>query len=360
MKKYINKKNLFYFIQFCILVFGISFPFWQTSEVFHIYRPLYIFIPGSIFVVLFGLAFGTVFDFNPKINKILRKTVSYWLAGGFILFVLSLLFSGIGTILNVSVIYAVSASLIVSTGLIIYSYYNGYIIQIHSIALESKKISKDYRLIHLSDIHIGSNNKDDLMRIIDRMNTLRYDFVVVTGDLVDEDYAQFDDLEPLNQIDAPIYYITGNHEYYLRHKHFSQFIDKTDIHDINDQKVVFEEIDIYGIDEKSSSAKILKDLSVDTSRYALGLMHEPDTKEMKHAASAGIDLMLSGHTHNGQIFPFTLIVRAKYKFIQGLYQLGNMFIHVSQGTSTWGPKMRLGTHNEITLIHLSPAEKVQK
>ena len=357
MKKYINKKNIFYFIQFCILLFGVSFPFWQTTEVFHIYHPLYVSIPAAIFVILFALAFGTAFDFKPKINKALKKTVSYWLAGGFILFFVSLFFSGVAIITQTPITYAVGMSLIISTGLIMYAYHHGYNIRIHNISLASDKVTRDYRFVQLSDIHIGSNTKDDLVRIMKKINNLRYDFVVITGDLVDEDYAKFEDLEPLNQIDAPVYYITGNHEYYLRHKHFSDFIEKTDIHDINDQKAVFKEIDIYGIDEKSSVKEVLSGLSVDTQRYALGLMHEPETSEMKDAESAGIDLMLSGHTHNGQIFPFTLMVKARYKFIQGIYELGKMTIHVSQGTSTWGPKMRLGTHNEITLIHIHPKEK---
>lgn len=357
MKKYLNKKNLFYFVQFCILLFGVSFPFWQTVEVFEIYHPLYVIIPGALFVILFTLAFGTAFDLQPKVNKALKKTVSYWLAGGFILFFVSLIFSAIAIITGAPITYAVGTSLVVSAGLIMYAYHHGYNIRIHNIGLESDKITQEYRFIQLSDIHIGSNTKHDLERVMEKINNLKYDFVVITGDLVDEDYAQFEDLEPLNKIEAPVYYITGNHEYYLRHKHFSQFISKTDIHDINDQKAAFEEIDIYGIDEKSSVKEVLNELQISPQRYSLGLMHEPDTSEMKDAESAGIDLMLSGHTHNGQIFPFTLMVRAKYKFIQGLYELGNMFIHVSQGTSTWGPKMRLGTHNEITLIHLIPKQK---
>jgi hypothetical protein len=356
MKKYINKRNIFYFIQFCILVFGASFPFWQTTEVFHIYYPIYVTIPGAIFVILFILASGTTFDLKPKINKILKKTVSYWLAGGFILFCVSLVITTIAIIAQIPITYAVGFSLVISASLIIYSYHHGYNIRIHAISFESDKVLKEYRFIQLSDIHIGSNSKEDLSRIMDKMNNLRYDFVVITGDLVDEDYAEFEDLAPLGNIQTPVYYITGNHEYYLRHKRFSDFIEKTDIHDINDQKVVFEEIDIYGIDEKSSVQKVLSNLNVNLNRYSISLMHEPDTKEMKQAESAGIDLMLSGHTHNGQIFPFTLMVKARYKFIQGIYQLGNMFIHVNQGTSTWGPKMRLGTHNEITLITLKPTQ----
>ena len=82
-------------------------------------------------------------------------------------------------------------------------------------------------------------------------------------------------------------------------------------------------------------------------------MHEPEKREMIQAQQKGIDLMLSGHTHNGQIFPFTWMVKIRYPFIAGIYYLENMMINVSQGTSTWGPKMRWGTRNEITHIRVS-------
>lgn len=354
MKKHFTKKNIFYFIQFCILVFGVSFPFWQTTEVFEIYHPLWIIIPGSLFIILFALAFGTLFDMKPNTNKIFKKIVVYWLGGGFILFFTLLLFSGINLFLNYPITYVVAIAIVLASIIIGRAYHHGYTIQTKVISLESSKITQDHSFIQLSDIHIGSNTKHDLERIIQKMEGLQYDFVVITGDLVDEDYAHYDDLEPLRSIEKPIYYITGNHEYYLRHKNFADFIAKTNIHDVNDRKVSFHEIDIYGIDEKSSVQKVLSDLNVNTERYALGLMHEPETSEMIEAEKQGIDLMLSGHTHNGQIFPFTLMVKMRYRFIKGLYQLGSMAINVSQGTSTWGPKMRLGTRNEITLVTLRP------
>lgn len=355
-KKYFNKKNIFYFIQFCILVFGIAFPFWQTAEVFDVYHPLWVLVPGFIFIILFTLAFGTLFDFRSKINKILKKIVVYWLGGGFILFFTLLFFLGINTFFKYPLVYVISLSLIIASLIIIRSYYLGYLITLKEIRMSSSKITQKYSCIQLSDIHIGSNTKDDLDRIIQKMDHLDYDFVVITGDLVDEDYAHYDDVSPLSRIQKPIYYITGNHEYYLRHKNFKDFIEKTDIHDINDKKKSFKEIDIYGIDEQSSVKNTLSTLSVDTNRFAIGLMHEPDTREMIEAEKQGIDVMLSGHTHNGQIFPFTLMVKIRYRFIKGLYKLGNMSINVSQGTSTWGPKMRWGTRNEITSIIISPKE----
>lgn len=353
-KKILTKRNLFFFIQFCILFFGVSFPFWQTTEVFQIYHPLWVIVPGAVFVTLFSLAFGTLFNLNERVLKVAKVVVGYWLAGGFILFFTLLILSGLNFFAGFPPTWIAGSGLGIASLLIVYAYHHASHIFVHSISLSSKKVTRPYSFIQLSDIHIGSNGKHEVERILKHMEGLNYDFVVITGDLIDEDYATYEALEPLANITVPTYYITGNHEYYLRNKSFKDFIHKTDIYDVNDKKTSFEEIDIYGIDELSDAEIVLKKLGVDTSRYALGLMHEPHTREMKKSEKLGIDLMLSGHTHNGQIFPFTLMVKAKYRFLKGLYQLGNMAIHVSQGTSTWGPKMRLGTRNEITLINVHP------
>ena len=65
------------------------------------------------------------------------------------------------------------------------------------------------------------------------------------------------------------------------------------------------------------------------------------------------DLMLSGHTHNGQIFPFNFFVRLQYKNIYGIYEKLKSKLYVSSGSGCWGPNMRLGTKNEIVDILIS-------
>ena len=65
------------------------------------------------------------------------------------------------------------------------------------------------------------------------------------------------------------------------------------------------------------------------------------------------DLMLSGHTHNGQIFPFNYFVRIQFKFKYGLFNNNNSFLYVTSGSGPWGPKMRLGSYNEVILFNLS-------
>ncbi len=80
------------------------------------------------------------------------------------------------------------------------------------------------------------------------------------------------------------------------------------------------------------------------------LSHSP--WEAERAADLGVDLMLSGHTHGGQIWPFTYLVRLAYPYVAGRYDVGTMTLLVSRGTGFWGPPMRLFRRAEITAITL--------
>ena len=80
------------------------------------------------------------------------------------------------------------------------------------------------------------------------------------------------------------------------------------------------------------------------------LYHRP--RGLESAAEAGVDLMISGHTHNGQIMPFNLAVRKVFDKVKGMYRHGKTRLYVSQGTGTWGPVMRVGTLSEITLFEI--------
>ena len=80
-------------------------------------------------------------------------------------------------------------------------------------------------------------------------------------------------------------------------------------------------------------------------------MHQPSIWE---SAPENTDLMLSGHTHNGQIFPFNLLVKLKFKTVYGVSKRLHSTLYVSSGSGTWGPRMRLGTKNEIIKVLISP------
>ena len=115
----------------------------------------------------------------------------------------------------------------------------------------------------------------------------------------------------------------------------------------------FKGIQIVGVQyaiEHEHLKKTLGKLKIDKKKPSILLYHMP--AEIPAADEKGVSLILSGHTHFGQIFPHTLLVKLVFPYILGLYKLKNMFLYVSPGTGTWGPYMRLGSTNEITVIEL--------
>ena len=89
---------------------------------------------------------------------------------------------------------------------------------------------------------------------------------------------------------------------------------------------------------------------IKNEKFNICMVHQPSIWD---DVSENIDVMLSGHTHKGQIFPFNFLVKLKFKYIYGEYQLNNGTLFVSSGAGTWGPRMRLGSFNEILKINLS-------
>ena len=118
-------------------------------------------------------------------------------------------------------------------------------------------------------------------------------------------------------------------------------------------------IDLAGVDDWSAhrfghghGADLPRALAGrDTSREVILLAHQP--KAVAEAASLGVGLVLSGHTHGGQIWPFSYLVALDQPIVGGLHRVKDTWAYVSEGTGYWGPPMRLRTHGEITRVVLS-------
>ena len=122
-------------------------------------------------------------------------------------------------------------------------------------------------------------------------------------------------------------------------------------------KIPFDELDIIGVNELETVEATLSTVGgIDDTRYTILLDHQPITQEVEVAEQSGVRLMLSGHTHKGQIWPMEFLIKLRFMYVAGLYEIGNMFLYVNQGTGTVGPLMRVGSVNEITHIHLVPNE----
>ena len=236
---------------------------------------------------------------------------------------------------------------------ILYGFINARNVRVKQLKFSHSKIKKKLSFIFLSDINIGSNSPKILKTIIPLINQQNPSFILIGGDLIDSSAFKIQDLDEIKKINAPIYFVTGNHEYYIEEsqKHLNDF-KKQNIKVLDNQRVLFKEINIIGLsDNHKKKYKIKKfDQLFDSDYFNLLLVHQPS---IWNSVKEKANLTLSGHTHNGQIFPFNLIVKLQFPQIYGVYSHFKNYIYVSSGAATWGPKIRIGSKNEILNIELS-------
>jgi predicted MPP superfamily phosphohydrolase len=220
-------------------------------------------------------------------------------------------------------------------------------------------------LVDLSDLHLGSLiGRRWLARLLDRVQALRPDLVVVVGDVIDGNAERTEPLVPaLRKLKAPlgVWAVTGNHEFYAGLERSIALFEQAGFHVLRDGSAqVAPGLVLAGVDDLTARAQFgLADHPIQTALAnrppgaTIFLCHSPWQAET--AARLGAGLMLCGHTHNGQIWPFTYLVQTRYPLIAGRYQVGKMTVIVGRGTGTWGPRMRLWQPGEIVRIRLKAA-----
>jgi len=215
------------------------------------------------------------------------------------------------------------------------------------------------KLVFVSDMHLGNIRKDGFAaKVAGKINALRPDAVLIGGDLYDGTACDEKAVvEPLRALKAPqgVYYVTGNHEYYLPNFGAAmEAIRGVGIRIINNEVVNLDGLSVLGVDHKTTfkrdDFKRVLDATVGARKApTILVMHEPN--HLDAARDAGIALAFYGHTHQGQIFPLNYITRRVYHgFDYGLKKLGPLNVYTSSGVGTWGPPLRLGTKSEIVLV----------
>lgn len=224
-----------------------------------------------------------------------------------------------------------------------------------------------YRIAQISDLHVAPLlGRDYVDAVVDRVLALQPDCIVLTGDLVDGQVAHLaNDIAPLGRLKAPdgVYMITGNHEYYSGVDAWLAHFRTLGIRPLRNERVVIGQnrgpLDLAGIDDWTAH-QFGGDHGADLPRALAGrsestpvvlLAHQP--RAVDEAAQHGVDLVLSGHTHGGQLWPFGALVRLVQPYVKGLHRhTDTTQIYVHPGTGYWGPPMRLGAPAEVALLTL--------
>lgn len=227
-----------------------------------------------------------------------------------------------------------------------------------------------FTIAQITDIHVGPTVKAPYVRrIVDAVNRLNADAVALTGDLVDGRVSDLrEDVAPLAALRSRhgTFFVTGNHEYYSGAIEWVALLSTLGLRVLINQHVVLNHdggaLVMAGVADysahhfvpghRSDALRSLAGAPADAGLRIL-LAHQPRSAEA--AVDAGFDVQLSGHTHGGQYWPFSLFVRLQQPYTAGLHRLRTMWVYTSRGTGYWGPPLRLGAASEIALLRFVAA-----
>jgi uncharacterized protein len=253
--------------------------------------------------------------------------------------------------------------------LLTYGHFNARSPVIRELALHIPKQAgerEELSIVLVSDLHLGSIlEKKHLKRIAEKISSLNPDIILLAGDVIDED------LDPVIRKDLGsglkvlnsklgVFAVTGNHEYIGGIDEAVEYLERHGINMVSDSAILVDNsFYLVGREDRDRprfSGKTRKDLAeilrgVNKDFPLILMDHQPFT--LNESLQNGIDLHLSGHTHNGQIWPLNYVIDAIYELGWGYMNKEGMHVYVSSGVGTWGPPVRIGTRPEIVNIKLT-------
>jgi len=243
----------------------------------------------------------------------------------------------------------------------IYGFVNASLLRVTQVVVKLPNLPDAWRngtVAVLTDLHLGNvRGAGFVRRVVAEVQRLQPRAVFIPGDLFDGTRADLDALiAPLKDLSAPagIYYVTGNHEEFTDRTKFLAAVARAGIRVLNDEKIEVDSLQLIGVHDKELHApqvyrSILQRAHIDRNRPSVLLAHEP--LNMAVADEEGVSAQFCGHTHGGQIWPWTLVAaRVHRRFNHGLNRMGKMLVYTSYGAGTWGPPMRVGTSAEIVMV----------
>ena len=371
-------KSSFWFISSFLTIFTLIYGgahlyiYWRLIHPLHITGPLLALIQAG-FIFLF-ISFPLIhFAFRHESGQLvsfINILSSVWM-GMLVYFFLATLGLDIFKLLSglpqspkiFSLVVAIVAVSVSSYGL-----YEASHIGITNLNIQIANLPKNLEgltIAQISDVHMGLIVKGPrLEKIVNMVNDLHPDIIAITGDLVDEQALHMEDMvEPLKKLRSRygVYAVTGNHEYFAGIDKSVEFMEKAGVTLLRNRWVnVAGGLQLVGRDDVVASrvtgevvpplADILK--GIDHTKPVILLYHTPVTS-LDELQTLGVQLQLSGHTHQGQLWPFRYIVKMIFKTPYGLFTSGNTSIYVSRGTGTWGPPLRVAAPPEIVLVKLT-------
>jgi predicted MPP superfamily phosphohydrolase len=244
-----------------------------------------------------------------------------------------------------------------------FGYFNAQNIRYRQEVVKIKDLPTAWRgkkIVQLSDVHLNNvHNEEFLKPIIESINKQKPAAVFLTGDFYDGMDGRLEEMsEPLQKIESErgVYFISGNHEMYMGLERATSALEHKGVKILDDKKVDLDGLQIAGLrfpERDGLRRDLVKEIEkLDLKAPSIFLYHDP--RQVNEVAATGrVSLMLSGHTHNGQLWPYNYIVRWIYGIYGiGRHQIGEMTQFTTTGVGTWGPAMRTTGAPEVTIFTL--------
>lgn len=377
-----NRMAIFFIVVFTVYILVNLYIFLKGYRVFSAYGNLRITYTVTFILLASTFIAGKFLEriHTSVFSDILNIAGGFWLAFmlyGFLLLFFSdiiymvLRLSGAVTADQAFTFRKISwfTTLLVSSLVIFAGFLNALhpVVREYNINIDKKAGEiKTFRIAAVSDIHLGSIIRKRSIRILsDKLGETKPDVIFLLGDIVDGEIGPVMRGDLLKYFTCPrcrdgMYAITGNHEFIGGANITIPYIEKNGIRVLKDEVIVLDgqiqvigRLDRDGLRFGGRSRAPLSELinRTDTLKPVIVLDHQPVS--IDEAVNAGADLQLSGHTHNGQMWPLNYLTSKIYKVSYGYRKIGNTNIIVSSGFGIWGPRVRLGSRPEILVVNLN-------
>ncbi|WP_407411872.1 metallophosphoesterase [Methanobrevibacter sp.] len=239
----------------------------------------------------------------------------------------------------------------------IYNYYKAHHLVVNEKILELDNLTRDFNIVHLSDVHFGSVRHNEIIhQIVSKLKELEgeCDLAIISGDLADgSSVVEENDLIEFNDVDIPIIFTPGNHDFYPGIESVIIACKNAGIIVLDNESREFDCLNIFGLTYSIEDKDIPK---IDKSLVKPGFVniinyHVPYYWE--EFSRLGFDVQLSGHTHGGQFYPAVNFAEMMFKYNRGLFKNDfGKYLHVTTGVGSMDTPMRWGTDSELVVLRL--------
>jgi len=246
----------------------------------------------------------------------------------------------------------------------IWGIYHAFDVKVKDIDLSLKNLPAEWsgkRVMLVTDTHFGQvYGVMAVERLVDLVNREKPDLIAISGDLFDGTDGNMDLLiSYIGRLKAPlgVYFTTGNHDFYAGQEKLDADLEKVGIKILDNGFIDLNGLQVAGINYSfqlqgmNYKDEITSWPGYSADKPTIFLHHIPE--RVNEFANAGVDLLLSGHTHRGQLFPFGIVTDFIFKgFDHGLKDFNDLQVYTSSGAGTWGPPMRTSADSEVVIFKL--------